>query len=462
MNKMFKALLTMMTGTMVITSCQDNDEQLAAVEENQLTFFTLTAYQEGADTRAVIGSKGEDNKTPINWSEGDKLNYFGAGETSDCLILSSGADTPTGTFTGKVTVSDDAYVMYPYQADATFDASNQRITAEVPMTQIATPGTFDPRAALMIGKVKEDGSVQFINAMSYIKVTVPANCYQVTVKAIDRWYTLAGKAVFSLKNEGDWILTWQETPAEEGQAFVRLVSGTESPMTAGTYYIAVLPTTVENGFEIIYNVNNEIYCKQAANKSSTAHTNFYRNKIKGIGTLSTDTGFYTYKVGTMIPAGSNVTLADRNIGASVPCEIGSNKDPATFGDYFQWGALRPCNSFVVENAPYYGVGNKYVTEGQNLDPSDDIAAMLWGGKWRMPTKTELAACLSIKDFRIPKAGRYDGTDRKDTEQGYWWSSTAGINGTSYKPYDNAYCLSSNNSGFMYRYFGACVRPVLGN
>lgn len=482
MKKTFKALLALMASTMAMTSCQDNDEQLDVVEENQPTFITLTAYQEGADTRAAIGSRDEDNKkTSINWSEGDKLNYFGAGTTSDCLTLTSGEGTTTGTFSGEVTKSANAYVMYPYQEKASFNSSTQRITAEVPMTQIATLGTFDPRAALMIGQVNENGSVQFYNAMSYIMVTVPEGCYQVTVKAINRWYTLAGKAEFYFSGGQ---LTWSETATEEGQAFVRLISGTEDPIVAGTYYIAVLPTSFQEGFEVIYNVNNDIYCKQAANQSSNAHTNFYRNKIKNIGTLSTEAGFYTYKVGKLSIDGTNsvkVTMADHNIGASVPCTAttGSNLNENTFGDYFQWGALRPCYSvkpnswyydlngvkgYVQQYAPYYGSANKYA-EGDNLDPSDDIAAMLWGGKWRMPKKEELEACNgAFCGIRIPKAGRYNGTNREDIDPaiGSWWSSTAGAI-ANYDPSENAYYLNSNGySGSMYRYFGACVRPVLGN
>jgi len=300
-------------------------------------------------------------------------------------------------------------------------------------------------------------------------------CKQVVIKAKNEWVTLAGKVTISAH-----YFAWKETTAYEGQAFVRLVPQSGDYIAPGTYYIAVLPHDTDNpkltyGFEVIYNVDDVIYCKQTK-IDNDASKKFVRNSVKNIGTLSiAEARDYTYKVtATTVLNATGITLkmADRNIGAV------STSD---YGDYFAWGALRPAytrkpdsgttltnlywsGGFKFANAPYYtGNGSTHSWSKYNstdnktvLDATDDIVAMLWGGNWRMATYTEWSNNTNIPSVNgLPRAGYYDDTDLEDAGYGYYWSSA---------PDDNhyAYCLDTNGKCVYsdYRCRGFSVRPVL--
>ena len=92
--------------------------------------------------------------------------------------------------------------------------------------------------------------------------------------------------------------------------------------------------------------------------------------------------------------GKKILFATCNIGAETPTDIGT---------YFSWGQTSkaysgdtvPMDIFTQAASPYYDSTNsvytKYnSTDGKTaLDLSDDVAHVLWGGNWRMPTLSEL-------------------------------------------------------------------------
>lgn len=401
MKKTMKTMLAFMAGALCLTGCESEfSEQENLIEVNNARFVTLTAYHEGEGaTRAAIDGS---ISTQINWSLNDKINYFGAATGQSMTLKEEDADKPSGTFEGTVSTGAQDFVLYPYQESAT--CSDGVITANVPMTQHAYEGSFDPAAALMVGTVN-GASVEFKNVMSYVKVTIPStmtNCKQVSLKAKDAWTTVAGTVKIASKANtwaGAEIGAWAETAAKEGEAFVRLVpKAGETKLTAGaSYYIAILPQTMATGFELIFNDNDVIKVKQSA----TASVEFGRSKTKKLAAFSELT--YTVEAKSLT---SSLTVADRNIGAATPND---------HGDYFAWAAKRPAyitkhvenkkltnryKSFSSDNAPYnngsgYTKYDSFIDEKRYLDKEDDIAALLWGGKWRMPKYAELETLMSL-------------------------------------------------------------------
>jgi len=473
-----KTMLAFVAGALALSACNNEDILNDNVNDNDNSakLVTLTAYQESeAGTRAAIDAT--DSKK-IDWTAGDQINYFG-GATGQSMTLKTGAGTTSGTFEGTITTGSTDYVLYPYQSTATINAGV--ITAEVPMTQYAVENSFDPAAALMVGQVKADKSVEFKNVMSYVKVTIPsdmANCKQVSLKAKQgAWTTVAGKVNITAST-GEWA----ETTAKEGQAFVRLVpQDGDDYLTAGaSYYIAILPQTMSTGFELIFNDDDVIRVKQSASSS----VEFGRSKTKKLGAIKS----FTYNVTTKdltVPDGATYTLkmADRNIGVGgTGTTLPTGTD--TYGDYFAWGALRPAytqrpepgqnitelywsDGFKFINTPFYtGNGSTHSWSKYNstdnktvLDATDDIAAMLWGGNWRMPTKDEWEKNTSnIYVQGLARAGNYGGTEPTLAgKHGYYWSSTSKDNTSAYifHPYSNGFNVGSNG-----RYLGYSVRPVL--
>ena len=176
------------------------------------------------------------------------------------------------------------------------------------------------------------------------------------------------------------------------------------------------------------------------------------------------------------------------------CNVGANK-PEEYGDYYAWGETEPktdyswstykwCNGSSSTLTKYGTVDNKTV-----LAPEDDVAHVMWGGDWRMPTKEEqdelLYSCTwkwyssgnsefgGVAGFKVtsnmsgytdrfiflPAAGgRYDTYLDGVGSGGDYWSSSldAGSPGRVWYLRFYSYSHYTNND---YRDDGRSVRPV---
>lgn len=221
-----------------------------------------------------------------------------------------------------------------------------------------------------------------------------------------------------------------------------------------------------------------------------------------------------------VDMGLGVLWATRNIGAAKPSDYGNYYAWAEIEpkDFYSWNAYRYCST-----ASGYRVGlDKYTTEGQTefllkpdnldrLEPMDDIASVISGGKWHMPTSDDFKELIlnssfdtdsidGIKGIRftskvpgfedrsifMPFAGCMNGNEPKDSgSELYVWSATAG-RGTqgvyldTYSAQEGRYydaSLLDRNYSFLEektaqpnlasmesRFVGMSVRPVksLGN
>lgn len=204
-------------------------------------------------------------------------------------------------------------------------------------------------------------------------------------------------------------------------------------------------------------------------------------------------------------ANSNVTNSHEyvDLGLSVKwatCNVGASR-PEEYGCYYQWAGTKDVTSTSIylfyNNCPYH-IGEdretgwtKYnydssfgkVDNKKNLEPEDDIAHIMLGGRWRMPTDAEWYELISdcswtwttingVKGCRVQskKNGYSDkwiflpaAGDRMFDEThgigvyGYYWSSSLGKD-------PNRACgvnLKSDDVGlyFLDRYFGRSVRSV---
>ena len=191
---------------------------------------------------------------------------------------------------------------------------------------------------------------------------------------------------------------------------------------------------------------------------------------------------------------SGVKWAVRNVGAT------SVED---YGNYYAWGEVEPKETYTTANNMY---GAQAL--GENFDISgtqNDVAAMKWGGLWRMPTKTEMeelkdscswtwSTINGINGFIVekktggtgnkiflPSAGYVkDGSHDWVGSSGSYFTSTGGDLNSNRTGSDCAWTLSwrsdynagtryfwgnSNSAPFYYggdptyRYIGRSVRPV---
>ena len=194
---------------------------------------------------------------------------------------------------------------------------------------------------------------------------------------------------------------------------------------------------------------------------------------------------YVEQVDLGLPSGT--IWAACNLGASSPEE---------YGDYYAWGETEPKDKYTLGNYKFETQHNfiknfeKYNKEDGKiiLDPEDDAAHVVLGGKWHMPTKKQIEELVEnatneeselngvkgrlftskINDNTLffPYSGYKSGGDIIGKGKlTYYWSSSI-----NEKYPDNAISIDSDyydrhksddweKFSSEYRYRGLCIRGV---
>ena len=168
-----------------------------------------------------------------------------------------------------------------------------------------------------------------------------------------------------------------------------------------------------------------------------------------------------------------------DLGLSVKwasCNVGATKD-SEVGNFYLWGE--------TETKDYY-YDDSYTLDETSLprniaNTQYDVAHVKWGGKWRMPTETELRELISCESRKVTRNGRegymfygkngntiflpatgmaYKSEIRDDGVEGWYWSSTNDDGMIPALTFDFDY----NEGPHIYEILttrGAVVRPVCG-
>ena len=168
-----------------------------------------------------------------------------------------------------------------------------------------------------------------------------------------------------------------------------------------------------------------------------------------------------------IDLGLSVKWASCNVGATTPEE---------YGGYYAWGETEEKSSYNESDYLYYNTNIGNDISGTQYD----VAAVQWGGSWRMPTKAEQdelrnnctwewTTLNGVYGYRVtgpngnsiflPAAGVRFGTGiHYQGSDGSFWSSSLSSSNKNYAYYtlftEYNYIWSDN-----YRYDGRSVRPV---
>ena len=196
-------------------------------------------------------------------------------------------------------------------------------------------------------------------------------------------------------------------------------------------------------------------------------------------------------------SGGSITAVD--LGLSVKwanCNLGANSVEG-YGDYYAWGETKTKNYYSWSNYKWCeGSENtltKYNTNKNNgvvdnrgvLSTEDDVAHVMLGGEWRIPTKVEweellrecewswtthnfvsgaLVVAKNGNSIFFPAAGRWeDSTLKSKGTHGYYYSSSLY---QSNPTFTWVVSLDSRVPGYLedlsqYRYYGLSIRPVYG-
>lgn len=492
MKKLFKTLPLALI-VMSIYSCTSDDETVQDVNDisSVVTTFTCTQENDGTTTKAALDS---DCKT-ILWKSEDAISIFDNSKANKEYILDSESNgKSTGTFSGTGAVTGPYVAVYPYTAGATLSDDRKSVSNIVlPDEQEAVAGGFDPKAALMIA-TSNTTTLQFKNAVGFIKVTPKFDCKKIILRAANKDKPLAGKGIINIEDPNNPYIDF--TDSKELSYSITL-SGT---ITSGkAYYIAVPAVTLSENWTLTFVTENKNYMRQVTNPIT-----FARSIALNLGTFTTGGNYWVGSNG-IVSSGKQVDLGltieqggktyKVYFAKSNLTTTGLAENESDYGDYFAWGAIKPWYSsidkskypwtatwekkggYTEANAPYYNNGSytKYTTNGNILEAADDAANVILGGDWWIPTKAIWEALVGIttkgwdsenryqftnndQTLFLPAAGYVNGTLFSANSDGYYWSGTASSS-------TRANYLQLYNSGNVSaqlasdRYYGFSVRPV---
>ena len=320
----------------------------------------------------------------------------------------------------------------------------------------------------------------------------PATTYYVRAYARNDQGTAYGEEVsFTTETTLPTVVTSAVTQITETSAVVGgnvTSDGGASVTERGVVYSTTQNPTVANSKAASGSGTGAFTCNLTGLQSNTTY--FVRAyAVNSKGTAYGDEVSFTTKEEVMatpeyVDLGLSVKWATFNVGAT---------KPEDYGDYFAWGETEPkdvyyestykwCNGsgrltkYCTDS--YYGtIDNKTV-----LEAIDDVAAVKWGGNWRMPTVAELTELLEqctltwtthngVNGYKVtsnsngnsiflPAAGLRDtGSHNLIGIYGGYWSNTLNMGRVL-----GAYTVHCNSNGLIElddfdRWYGLSVRPV---
>ena len=487
------AALTLALG---LTSCQN---ELAELTPSGGERITLSVTQDdAAGTRTYLN---DDKK--VVWSTGDALSLFDTKNINQVFELTKGAGNTTGEFGGTVSVDSrkEYYAVYPYSEGYTI-SSGTVTGVTLPAEQTAVANGFDKSAAIMTGYTTDAKNLAFKQLCAFVQITTESATKKIVFKT-NGTESLAGTLDVAINEEG----IGSATVTSGGTGTVTLVpEGTATTIAAGTYLIAVLPGTLEQGFTMECVGTDGIELTRSYNGSTSVLS---RAAVINMGTASVANGwtsidraangYASVDLGITID-GKKLLFATCNVGASSPEE---------YGDYFAWGATEPyytgytmsgtsvtapvwkdgmSDGYAQANAPFYSGSayTTYTTAGDVLAAEHDAARANMGGDWRMPTTEEMQALYdnttstwtanynntgiagriftgkgdyANSSLFLPAAGGFGGAsyDYGSSSYGRYWSSTLNSSALG----RNLYFYSGyvGPQSYSSRYLGFSVRAV---
>ena len=207
-------------------------EQLPVADEN-LVEITFEAPSVG------VKSTFDGDARKINWELTDKVAVYDG--TAKRQFSVTNIEDGVATLRGSVAAdATEFYAVYPYSAAGEELPVDGAVNINIPQEQTLAEGkNFDEDAFVTVGKV-EDGNIAFKNVVSLLKLNIPADVTSVKLISYST-ETFAGTATAK---------TDRTTTAGDATAVVLKPSA--ATFTAGEHYIALLPTTFEKGFRVVY------------------------------------------------------------------------------------------------------------------------------------------------------------------------------------------------------------------
>lgn len=438
---------------LLLVSCI-NDQLLGPIEETTGKEIILAVSVEEPVTKSGVSQYGS-----FYWTKDDQLAIFTTENRFKTLKLKDGAGLPSATFSGVLSNSEFPTDIAVFPAQIASSYKNGKL-------DIVLPERYEYNEDYAIGNppmlasFTSGGSIIFNHLCAMVRFTldqVPAGA--ASVRLSSEGSKLTGVFTVSL-DEGAGI---DRIDSDSGNSIAVEFETLDYPKTM-TFSFTLPVGTYENLCIDILDVDKSVIWSGKQTSSKT----FESGQLMEFNTISP----FPKVIDLGLPSGT--LWADRNIGANKPTDHGS---------LFAWGETVVKDDYTMGNYTYYDEDGK-LTKYNNvdnlveLDPADDIAALIWGDRWRTPTKEQMQElldnCMEEKKsgyavYTGPNGNsiilsyggiKYDG--RYYGYQGHYWTRT--LSSLGYQFWTNAYCFHlyssfSTSIAANSRYQGLLIRPV---
>ena len=302
----------------------ENENPTPEVELVPMTF--TASYDAGDDAETKVAYE---NGATV-WKVGDKIMVISETGTATEFEATE-VDGKNATFEGLAEKSETYYAVSPASAYLGNDVANGKIYANIPQTQTAVAGTFDPKAFLSVAS-NSGSELYFKNSCSVIgfRLENPANVKSVRFTATAQT-NLAGNGV--VKTDAIPTHNWDGDYAERSAFDMITLNAPEGGFAAGTdYYLTIRSNKCPNGITVYVEYKDEVKSRTSDN---VLFPDGAMNKVRSLGVLDknlTDiTPYDSYQMGfDLVVAGKVINKATYGEATLVNSAQGLNNNGVYF------------------------------------------------------------------------------------------------------------------------------------
>lgn len=255
MNNIMNKKMAFALGLVSLLACSQEGIQ---VDEPTPNLVKKTFNARTVGTKTELGTDGR----AVLWSTDDQINIFD--ETASCASYSPFTVSQAGasaSFEGYVDESaTEFYALYPYDADATWDASTLTLTTSLSHKQTGVEGGFENNTNLAVAKA-DGANMSFHNLCVLLRLTVSSSDITEIVLKANNSEKLAGDVTVVFDEDGNADIDEDATGVSWSKVQLLPESGS-STFTPGTYNIVVLPFGLKDGLTVnVTKTDDKVYSK---------------------------------------------------------------------------------------------------------------------------------------------------------------------------------------------------------
>lgn len=261
---------------LAFAACSNNEElEEIGYEAIGQKHITLTAYTSASETRTALA-----NEVDVVWQKGDEIGIINPltriSSTSHYSVYDKGTQTEiandaswanfgaTLSITGQENENSVMYAVSPYtgvQKTTQSMYDGKTLFVCIPEAQVATPGSFDPAANVMVAKANiNDTKANFYHTNALIKfTTIDATINSVTLEGLNGENIAKTKKIAipgDIEATDTWV--WTDPSAANTSKSVTLAPASGRLKAATTYYISIYPTNFTKGMILTFNTTKGV------------------------------------------------------------------------------------------------------------------------------------------------------------------------------------------------------------